>query len=149
MATYTGYMNADPMISEQSLGNLHGAVDNSFKRFYKWVVSTTKPYTGAYSLELYERGIFTIDVAVDIGSRTVTMKAWAPPQGSVTAFLVDPDDGSVIDTDTTASTGAWEDLSITWTAEAKVYLLLIRNNPQTSQVEGDDNHAYIDNVVVT
>ena len=149
MANYTGYLIDDPAEGELELGYMLGTQDHPWKRFYGWEITTEKSYAGTHSLRLLVGGIFTLDCVCSAGDRTVVAKAWAPINGSVSMEIVDPDSGEVMGNDTTAGDEAWEDLSIAFTAEKKIYLIFLRNNPQDPMVEGEEPYGYFDNIAVT
>jgi len=149
MANYTGVMVDEPTESEFRLGYVTGSMETARKKFNNAYVSVHHPYAGTYSLELRVSGIFTVDCGLEAGSRTITMKAWAPVNGSIKVDAVDPDDGTIMDSATTASEDEWEDLSMAFTAEKKVYLLIFYHLGITAFVEGEDTSGYIDNILVT
>jgi len=149
MTNYTGYLVDDPVEGEVELGYMLGTQDHPWKRFYGWEITEDKSYAGTHSLRLLVGGIFTLDCVCAAGSRTLTAKAWAPINGSLSMTVIDPDTGAVMGTDTTASDEAWEDLSIAFTAAKKIYLIYLRNHPQAPMVEGEDPYGYFDNIVVT
>jgi hypothetical protein len=148
MADYTGYLVDDPIEAEYTRGHVFGTIDHPWKEFYGWEITTDKSYAGTHSLRILVGGVYTIDCVCEAGSRTVTAKAWAPINGSITMRIIDPDTGALMGTDTTASDEEWEDLSISFTAEKKIYLIFVRNNPQAPMVEGEDPYAYLDDIVV-
>lgn len=148
MASFTGYVAPDPIASEQQRGHVTRIADNPHKRFNAWYVSTYRPYSGSAALKLFPGGIYTLDVAVDSGARTLRLQAWAPINGAVRIDLCDPDTGEIIESDTTSGDEAYEQLSVTWTATAKVYLLMIRHMGSTQMVEGTDPCCYADVIEV-
>jgi glucan phosphorylase len=148
MASFTGHLADDPYVSEQQRGHIGRIVDNPFKRFNAWTVSTDNPYSGSAALKLFPGGIYTLDVAVDAGSRTLRLQAWAPTGGAVRIDLLDPDTGDTIETDSTESEEEYEQLSVNWTAEARVYLLVVRHMGSTQMVEETDACAHIDAIEV-
>lgn len=148
MANYTGHLIDDPVAGEEERGNIITLADHQWKRYHGWEITSDKCYAGTSSLKLFVGGEYTLDCVCEAGSRTVTAKAWAPINGSITMRILDPDTGALMGTDTTASDKEWEDLSINFTAEKKIYLVFVRNNPQAPMVEGKDPYAYLDDIVV-
>lgn len=149
MADYTGYLLDDPSEGELELGYMLGTQDHPWKRFYGWEITEDKSYAGAHSLRLLVGGIFTLDCVCPAGDRTVTAKAWAPINGSLSMTVVDPDTGEVMGSDTTASDEEWEDLSVAFEAEKKIYLIYLRSHLAIPMVQGEDPYGYFDNIIVT
>ena len=149
MTNYAGTMIDDPAEGELELGYMLGTQDHPWKRFYGWEITEDKSYAGAHSLRLFVGGIFTLDVVCGAGSRTVSAKAWAPINGSLSMTIIDPDTGETMGTDATASDEEWEDLSVAFTAEKKIYLAYLRHHLADPMVEGEDPYGYFDNIIVT
>lgn len=148
MASFTGYMADDSYVSEQQRGHITRNVDNPFKRFNAWVISTYRAYLGSASLKLFPSGIYTLDVAVDSGYRYLYSRAWAPINGQARIDLLNPETGEIIASDLTSSEDEWEQLMIGWAADAKVYLLYMRHMGSTQMVEGTDPSVYFDVIEV-
>jgi len=149
MTNYTGIFDDTPFLIGNPIAQPHGPMETMRKEFYQSLVSATKSYAGTYSLELKNLGRFTVDVGLEAGARTITMKAWAPINGSLRVKAIDPDDGSIMDTVETASEDEWEDVEVAFTAEKKVYLLIFIHLGVTDFTEGEDISGYIDNIAVS
>lgn len=148
MASFDGYIADEALLSEQQRGHISRTVENPFKRFNAWYVSTERPYSGSAALKLFPGGVFTLDVAVDSGSRTLRLQAWVPINGAMRIDIADPDTGEIIQSDVSTGDEAWEELSVSWTATAQVYLLYIRHMGSTQMVEGTDPCCYADAIEV-
>jgi hypothetical protein len=104
--------------------------------------------TGSWALRVYAGSTKDIFVVCGSGSRTISARVYSgSSSGKCGIVLYDPDNaGEAIDSDWSASSGVYEDLSITFTALSKVYILRLINATLETVEDGD---AWYDNVVVS
>jgi len=110
------------------------------------IITTDKPQTGSHSMLIMAGGQHQFFIGLDAGSQTVTVYVWPPTNGVCVLEIIDPDSKETKGIDINEGTGAWEQLSITFTAEQKVYIGCLRNNTPAKEV---DSRAYFDNIAIS
>jgi hypothetical protein len=123
------------------------------------IFSTDKAHAGTYSLKIDGGGMHEIYYACDAGSKTITVWVWAPgidPYDAYGEDAYDPYDigscaiqifdetGTKIAEDWNTTTGSWEQLSVTFTALKKVYIVRLVNFRAAIHI---DARAYFDDLV--
>ena len=140
MAEYTG-VDA-PALTVQLLPTsyIKGIIKSCNSR-----MSTLELHGGSYSIDLSVGGFKEFFYAAAAGEATVT--AWVYPEGGANASLEVVEIGAGVKLDIANSVGndAWEELSITWAAEKKVYIIRIANNARSDGSSTKD-HAYFDDL---
>jgi len=139
MANYNGEMAATYQ-SERYYGTMFYS-DVYTKRFTTWKFSTEQVHSGSYSLKLNPGCCYDIDYGCNAGEVTITV--WVYPKSGASACLavINPDTGEVITSDTSSASGAWEQLSVNFTAEKKVYIVRLLNKSKHG-----DHAVYFDDL---
>lgn len=142
MASYTGNI-LSPTLSDN---NRNVRISNPMGS-HQVELTTEKFESGSKSLKVLAGGYQDIYVVCAAGSRTITCQVWPNSNTDKCGMLLyDPDNlGEILESDWSTSSGAWEELSISFTATAKMYILrLINGAPFTSQ----DAHCWFDTIEV-
>lgn len=138
MPIYDGYL-LTPLDSEPVWGHI-----NSEMLIAKSRITTDKPKTGLFSLVLGSGGTHDVYYGCPAGSATITVWCWPPAGvGACALEALEVNGGDVLARGVSVGTGAWEQLSITFTAAKKVYRIRMIN-----RVKGPgDARAYFDDLV--
>jgi len=138
---YTGVNSPVVAVQLNPTSYRKGLIKSSKVRF-----SSALKHGGSFSLEISPGGYKELFYASNGGSTTVT--AWVWPEAGSNASLEVEEIGSGVKLDiaNSVSSDAWEQLSITWTAEKKIYVIRIANNARDdgSTTKG---FAYFDDLV--
>lgn len=140
MAEYTGFELPEVTVQHKLIGYRGGIIKAQNAR-----ISSAVKHGGSYSIDLSVGGFKELFYAADAGSVTVT--AWVYPEGSANASLevIEIGSGEKLDIANSAGNDDWEQLSITWAAEKKVYIIRIANNARGDE-SGTKDHAYFDDL---
>lgn len=145
MATYNGTLWV-PTESDVMYGYLPYS-DIPYPAFSSgWNFSTDQKHGGSYSLRLIPGGSYSINYGCDAGSKTITIYAYAPAYGTLLIEVRDPDTGELMGSDATTSTEVWEQLTVTFTAEKKVYVVNLIH-AGCSEFHGGEHLGYFDDLV--
>ena len=139
MSTFDGYL-ITPLDSEPVGGYI-----NSEMLIVKSRVGTDKPKAGAASLVLASGGIHDVYYGCEAGSVTITVWVWPPVGAGVGACALEAlevDGGDVLARDLSMGTEDWEQLSVTFTAQKKVYRIRMINRVKAQ----GDTRAYFDDL---
>lgn len=125
-----------------------GAIFNSEATLHinRALISTDKPQTGNHSMLIMAGGQHQFFIGLDAGEQTIKVYVWPPANGVCVFEIFDPDSKVTKGIDNNVGTGAWEELSIIFTAEQKVYMGCLRNNTPAKDV---DSRAYFDNIEIS
>lgn len=144
MANYTGNI-ITPLISVNKAGIF---VPSLFKN-NQIEMSTTRYNDGAQSLKIIPGGSKDVFIVCEAGSRTLTVQVWPNANSDKCGLILyDPDAGmdEQLDADWSTGSGAWEELSITFTAVAKVYIARLINSAAFGVANAE---AWFDTLAVT
>lgn len=108
----------------------------------KNVISDAEAHGGTFSLRLIGGGYYDIFYGCDAGSATITVWVLAPAIGKCGIQIFDGVELMGEDFNS-GSLGAWEQLSVTFTAEKKVYTVRLIN----ATLQDGDTRAYFDDLV--
>lgn len=141
MAEYTGVEYPSLTLQEHPIAYRPGIVKSQNVR-----ISSERAHGGTYSIVLSVGGFKEFFYAADAGSITVT--AWVYPEGGANASLevMEIGTGVKLDIDNSVSNDGWEQLSITWTATKKVYIIRIVNNARDDG-SSERDWAFFDDLV--
>ena len=141
MAEYTGVNAPAVAVQLNPTSYRKGLIKSSNLRF-----SSALKHGGSFSLEISPGGYKELFFASNAGSTTVT--AWVYPEAGANASLEVEELGAGEKLDIASSVGhnAWEQLSITWTAEKKIYVIRIANNARDDEAT-TKGFAYFDDLV--
>jgi len=108
-------------------------------------LSSSVTHGGSHSIDLSVGGFKEFFYAASAGETTVT--AWVYSEGSANASLevMEIGSGEKLDIANSSGNDGWEQLSITWTAEKKVYIIRISNNAR-GDGSGTKDHVYFDDL---
>jgi len=111
--------------------------------------STVQKHGGSYSIRLLPGRVYPpIWVACEAGSRTITVWVYPTVAANVLqAKVIDPATLEVMGRDKNAGSGAWEQLSVEFTATKKCYQVII-GNFTPAYVPGDLRAGYFDDFSV-
>ena len=140
MATYTGIgLTINESLIRQSIFPYSESplVKTSPIRF-----TNSKAYEGTYSRELYPGEHQSIWYACDAGDVTISVYVWNPAGGKAGIEVYDPDTGERIDSAYASGSGSWEQVSVSFTASKKLYIVRLVNH---TPADGD-KRAYFDNL---
>jgi len=136
MTAYNGSL-AVSMISDRLQG--HRASDE--RRESGSIISTEQPHGGTHSLRVLSGGYHDIFYGCDAGSKTITVWVYPPVVGK---FAIQIYDGPMLMGESfNIGAGAWEQLSVTFTALKKVYIVRLIN----FTLSDGDTRAYFDDLV--
>lgn len=107
-------------------------------------ITTEEFYEGAQSLELLPGGFHNMWVACDAGTRIITARVKAATVGGAVMRAIDPATGTVMGEAASVGTGAWEQITLSFAATKKFYLLKLMN----ASPPNGDVRVYFDNVEV-
>jgi hypothetical protein len=137
MPTFDGYLitplDSDPV----------GGYINSEMLIAKSRITTDKPKTGLSSLVLGSGGVHDVYYGCAAGSTTIAVWCWPPAgTGACALEVLEVNGGDVLARDVSVGTEDWEQLSITFTAQKKVYRVRMVNRVKA----GGDTRAYFDDL---
>jgi len=141
MAVYTGVNAPGLTVQLPPTSYRKGLIKSCKSR-----LSSSVTHGGSHSIDLSVGGFKEFFYAAASGEATVT--AWVYPEGGSNASLEVIEIGSGVKLDIANSVGndGWEELSITWPASKKVYIIRIVNNARPSGSSTKD-HVYFDDLV--
>lgn len=143
MANYNGIAR----LWVESFPRMGGLFNSEAMRYInRAIISTDKPQTESHSMLIMAGGQHQFFIGLDAGEQTVTAYVWPPTNGVCVFEIFDPDSKVTKGTDSNVGAGAWEELSINFTAEQKVYMGCLRNNTPAKDV---DTRAYFDNIAIS
>ena len=108
-------------------------------------ITTDKPHGGTSSIEILSGGSHDVFYGCDAGSKTITVWCW-PPVGAgagkcaIEIFPLGANTEDLLARTEATGTGAWEQLSVTFTALKAVYKVRLINRVRPS----GDTRAYFD-----
>ena len=115
------------------------------RRVNAFVFSDEKSYEDTYSLKMLPGETIEIWYGCDAGDVTISVYVWASEHATNCRMkVIDPDTQEVMGEDVNESTETWEQLSVTFTAEKKVYKVILGNYTAGSYVVGDKKPCYFD-----
>jgi len=145
MATYDGVL-LTLYLSEKQKGSMLGSGDVANRFCSKFTFTSDKSYAGTYSLCLYSGGVYEVLYGCNAGDKTISVYAYPPKSGLVYMYVYDPIAGERVATaDPATGSGAWEQISASFTAESKIYVVRLIN-PVSSTDNVSDMRAYFDNL---
>jgi hypothetical protein len=97
------------------------------KCYYKWYIDSSKSHGGSFSLALRTGGVFDIDYGCDAGAKTIKVWVWAPTNHKVKIKVIHPETFEVVAEEAPSSTEQWEEVSLSFMAEKKVYIVRMMN----------------------
>lgn len=104
-------------------------------------ISDEQHHAGSHSLCIVGGGYQDIFYGCDAGSKTITV--WVKPPVVGKSALKVYDNADVVGIDLNTGTGAWEQLSVSFTAEKKVYTVRLANYA----IPDGDSRAYFDDLL--
>lgn len=141
MAEYQGVEYPSLTLQVHPTGYIPGLLKSQNAR-----ISTERKHAGSNSIVLSVGGFKEFFYAAASGEVAVT--AWVYPEGSSNASLEVIELGSGVKLDIANSVGndSWEELSITWAASKKVYIIRISNNAR-GPASASRDWAFFDDLV--
>lgn len=127
---------AVPILSDRKQGRRGG----NERRESRSIISTEQVHGGTHSLRILGGGYHEIFYGCDAGSKTVTVWCFPPVVGACALHVFDGPD--LIGEGFNAGAGAWEQLSVTFTAAKKVYVVRLIN----CTISNGDTRAYFDDL---
>lgn len=107
--------------------------------------SSAIKHGGLFSRELLPGEKQAVWCAVKAGSRIISAWCYAAAVGSALLLLLDLTSGDVLTKAANTTSGAWEKLTITYTTQKAVYVLMLMN---TAKPEGD-KRVYFDDLFLS
>jgi len=141
MADYSGFM-FDTYESESRQANPVNS-EASMRMCIGWMMDTTKKHGGAKSLRLMPGGRYEFFYGCVAGSTTITVWVYPPVASKCCLQIYNPETGTKEAEAWNVSAGAWEQLSLSFTSEKKVYLGRLANFTS----HGADACAWFDDLV--
>lgn len=144
MASYTANLHPFRDLESQAhLGVFVGELMHTSS-----ILTTEESRNGSKSLRVEAGGTKDIYIAAAVGTITVSVYV-KPPAGTLCGIMVfDPDTGAEMGTsDWSASSGSFEELSVSFTSLGKVYIVRLMN--REAFVSGIDNECYFDDLTVS
>jgi len=145
MAEYGGTLLVITKADEPFRGQFVGADIAGLQYARAWFQSAFK-YSGQEALKMAAGGIYTINYGCRAGAATITVRAWAPQYGKLGIRVVDPDTKDTVGEAVTTTTQAWELLTVSFTAQQKVYLVMLFHGGVSTLV-GTPQYGYFDDLV--
>jgi len=138
MATYTGVaLTINESLARQSVFPYS---ESSLIRTSPIRFTSSKVYEDTYSRELYPGEYQSIWYGCDAGDVTISVYVWNPTNGKAGIEVYDPDTGERIDSSYASGSGSWEQVSVSFTASKKLYIIRLVNNTKAA----GDKRAYFD-----
>jgi len=109
-------------------------------------MSSDQAHAGTYSLCIEAGGMAEINAVCDAGSRTITVWAYPWKAGAARIEIIDAPAGIIMGSAASAGTGAWEQLSVTFTSLKKTYIVRLSN---VGSPPSGDSRCYFDDLEVT
>lgn len=144
MADYTGDfpINNALQTTRVPLG-FHLGADISGKIFGGGEMTSEKSHGGSYSRKLYAGDMYTIDYGCNAGETTISVWVW-PETGAIFRLeILDPYSLEIINASVNVGAGAWEQVTVTFTAQKKVYLVRICNYSNRKETS---KNCWVDNL---